>query len=115
MDIRDFEEKEIFLLGGKEVQNYMDNLEMQLPELKGKREILWRKHKTANVNEKKDILKEINELTDKINAIHAQKNACSRIIDRYEEIIEDYKKELESNEKLQELIIADRKKKVRNS
>lgn len=76
----------------KEISIYLDNLESQLPELKGKREILWRKHKSANENEKMDILKEINELTDKIDTINAQKNACNRIIARYEEIKEFYKK-----------------------
>ena len=98
----------------KEVENYMDNLENQLPELKGKRELLWKKHKSADVNEKKNILKEINELTNKIDTIQAQKKACNEIITRYKEIKEDYKKELESKEKLQELIIADKKKRTMN-
>ena len=31
-----------------EVKNYMNNIEKQLPELKGKRELLWRKHKSAD-------------------------------------------------------------------
>ena len=57
---------------------------------------------------------EINALTDKIDTVNAQKNACTRIIARYEEIKEDYKKEIESKEKAQGLIIADKKKKVRN-
>ena len=98
----------------KEVQNYMENLEKQLPKLKGKREILWRKHKTANETNKNDILKEINELTEKIDTIKVQKNACNRIITRYEEIKEDCKKQLEFKEKAQELIIANKKKKARN-
>ena len=98
----------------KEVQDYIDNLEMQLPELKGKREILWRKHKTANETNKNDILKEINELTEKIDTIKVQKNACNRIITRYEEIKEDYKKQLEFKEKAQDLMIADKRKKTRN-
>ena len=98
----------------KEIENYIDKLENQLPDLKGKRELLWKNFKSANVNDKKDILKEINELTDIINTIQAQKKACNRIIARYEEIKEDYRKEIESKEKAQELIIADKKKKVRN-
>ena len=97
-----------------ETENYLENLENQLPELKGKREILWKKHKFANENEKTNILKEINKLTDKIDTIQAHKRACNRIIDRYEDIKNDYKKEIESKEKAQELIIADKKKKVRN-
>lgn len=98
----------------KEVENYIDNLEKQLPELKGKRELLWRKHKSANENDKTNISKEINALTDGIDAIQAQKRACNRIIARYEEVKEDYKKEIEYKEKSQELIIFDRKKKDRN-
>ena len=98
----------------KEVEIYIDKLENQLPDLKGKRELLWKQHKSADKNEKVDILKEIYTLTNRIDTIQAQEKACNRIIDRYEEIIEDYKKELESNEKVQELRIADRKKKVRN-
>lgn len=98
----------------KEVEKYMDKLENQLPELKGKRELLWKKHKSADKNEKVDILKEINTLTNKIDTIQAQKKACNRIIARYEEIKEDYKKELESKEKSQGLIIADKKKRARN-
>lgn len=97
-----------------EIENYIDNLEKQLPELKGKREILWRKHKTANETNKTDILKEIKEITEKIDTIQTQKNACIRIIARYEEMKEDYKKEIESKKKAQELIIADKKKKMRN-
>ena len=97
----------------KEVQNYMDNLEKQLPELKGKREILWRKHKTSNEANKTDILKEINELTEKIDTIQAQKKACNRIIARFEQIKEDYEKEIEAKEKVTELLKEDKNKKSR--
>ena len=98
----------------KEAQNYIDKLENQLPELKGKREILWMKHKSANENNKSEIIKEINKLTDEIDTIQAQKRACNRIIARYEQIKEDYKRELENKEKAQELIIAEKMKKARN-
>ena len=88
-----------------EAEIYRDNLENQLHVLKGKREILWRKHKSADENEKTDIFKEIKELTDKIDTIQSQKRACNGIIARYEEI----------KEKSKELIIADKKnKKLRN-
>ncbi len=97
-----------------EVENYMNNPEKQLPELKGKRELLWRKHKSAYGNNKANILAEINSLTDKINIMQSQKRACNRIIDKYEELKEDYKKEIESKEKSQELIIADKKKRLRD-
>ena len=92
---------------------YRDNLENQLPELKWKRELLWRKHKTANENDKANVLKEINTLTDKIDTIQAQKKACNRIIDRYTGIREDYKKEIGAKEKSQELIKEYKNKKAR--
>ena len=83
--------------------------------LKWKREDLWRKyHKATNDNDKNIIKKEINELTEKINTIQSYKNACNRIIDRYEEIKEDYKKEIENNEKTQELIRNYSKKRIKD-
>ena len=97
----------------KEVQDYIDNLEMQLPELKGKREILWRKHKTANETNKNDILKEINELTEKIDTIKVQKSACNRIIERYENLKEKNIKQIENKEKEQKLIKADKKERIK--
>ena len=98
-----------------EVENYINNLEKQLPELKGKRELLWKKHKSTNENDKAKILAEINSLTDKIDTIQAQKRACNRIIDRYEEIKEDYKKEIEAKEKSKELINANKNKRLRDT
>ena len=98
----------------KEAENSMEKFEKQLPELKGKRENLWKKYKSADTNKKAEILKEINALTDKIDTVNAQKNACTRIIARYEEIKEDYNKKIESKKKAQELIIADKIKKARN-
>ena len=59
-------------------------------------------------------MSEINSFTDIIDTIQVQKIACNRIIARYEEIKEDYKKEIESKEKSKELIIADKKKRARN-
>ena len=96
-----------------EVENYMENLEKQLPELKGKKELLWRNHKSANENDKTNILKEIHALTDKIDTIQAQIKACTRIIAKYEEIKEDYKKEISAKEKSKELITSDKKKGTR--
>ena len=98
----------------KDVAIYKDDLEKQLPGLKGKRELLWRKYKTANENDKTPILSEINALTDKIDTIQAQKRACNRIIAKYEEIKTDYRKNIEWKDKSKELIIADKKKKSRN-
>ena len=96
-----------------EIKNYIEKLDYQLPELKGKRELLWRKHKSANENDKTTILNEINALNDKIDIIHAQKRACNRIVDRFEIIKEYHQKEIESKEKSQELITTDKKKQLR--
>lgn len=78
-----------------EVKDYKYNLENKLPELKGQRENLWRKYnKATNDNDKYIIKKRINKLTENIDIIHAQRNACDRIVDRYAQIKEDYKKEI---------------------
>ena len=82
-----------------EIIKYKENLENKLPELKGKRELLWRKHKSSDENNKTEILKEINALTEKIDKIQAQKNACNRIIAKYEEIKIDFQKEQKTIEK----------------
>ena len=95
------------------VTKYNEDLENKLPELKGKRELLWRKHKSADINKKAEILKEINSLTEEIDIIQAQKNACNRIIARYAEFKIDYQKEMESKQKTQELILSEKKKKAR--
>jgi len=97
-----------------DVKDYKTNIEKELPILKGQREILWRKYnKSINENDKSNILKEINHLTEKIDIAHAQKNACIRIIDRYIKIKEDYKNEIQSKNKAAELIKEDKKKKLR--
>lgn len=82
-----------------DVTKYKENLENKLPELKGKREILWEKYKTADETDKSDILKTLNSLTEKIYKIQAQKNACNGIIARYEEITNDFQKEQKTIEK----------------
>ena len=92
-----------------DVTIYKENLENKLPELKGKREILWRQHKIVDETHKSDILKEINVLTEKIDKLQSQKNACNRIITRYEEIKEDYKQQIESKENLQSIIITNKR------
>ena len=87
------------------ISEYKINIENTLPNLKGQREILWRKYnKSINENDKNNILKEINQLTEKIDIAQAQKNACIRIIARYTQIKEDYKNEIESKNKAAELI-----------
>jgi hypothetical protein len=97
-----------------DVKDYKSNIEKELPILKGQREILWRKYnKSVIENDKSNILKEINQLTEKIDIAHAQKNACIRIIDRYAKIKEDYTNEIEAKNKAAELIKEDKKKKLR--
>ena len=75
---------------------------------------MWRKYnKSVDENDKSNLLKEINQLTEKIDISQAQKNACIRIIDRYAQIKEDYKNEIVSKNKATELIKEDKKKKLR--
>ena len=93
-----------------DVKEYKTNLENKLPELKGKRELLWKNHKSADTNKKDEILKDINALTEEIDKIQAQKNACNRIIARYNQIKDDFQKEMESQQKTQELILSKKKK-----
>lgn len=97
-----------------EVKDYKYNLEKQLPVLKGKREVLWRRHKSANENDSSNILEEINKLIYKIDTIQTQKRACNRIIAKYEEIKEKYKEEIKSKDKSKELITVNKKKRARN-
>ena len=87
-----------------DVNKYKENLENKLPELKGKRELLWRKHKSADTNKKDEIKKDINALTEKIDTIQAQKNACNRIIAKYIEIKNDCQKEQNSREMSKNLV-----------
>ena len=95
-----------------DVTKYKENLENKLPELKGKRELLWRNHKSTDINKKAEILKEINELTEEIDKIKAQKNACNGIIAKYEDIKNDYEKELESIEKAKAIANVHKRKKL---
>ncbi|MCF0125128.1 MAG: relaxase/mobilization nuclease domain-containing protein [Clostridia bacterium] len=98
-----------------EVENYRTNLEDQLSALKSKRENLWRKYNKTTDNIVKNTIKtEINKLTERIDIITAQRNACNRIIDRYPIIKEEYKKGISNNEKAKELILNDRRKKSKN-
>ena len=98
----------------KEVENYKIDLECKLPNLKGKRENLWRKyHKATNDNDKNIIKKEINELTENIDIIHAQRNAYDRIIKRYYVIREEYEKKSKKEDRVQELAKIDKKKSLK--
>lgn len=97
-----------------DVKEYKVNIENTLPNLKCQRENLWKKYnKSINENNKSSILKEIKQLTEKIDILQARKNACNRIIDRYATIKADYKNEIEAKNKATELIKEDKKKKLR--
>ena len=95
-----------------DVTKYKENLENKFPKLKGKREILWKKHKSADTNKKAEFLKDINALTEEIDKIQAQKNACNRIIAKYEDIKIDYEKELDSIEKAKAIANVHKRKKL---
>lgn len=85
-----------------DVKDYKSNIEKELPNLKGQREILWRKYnKFVNENDKSNILKEINQLAEKIDIAHTQKNACIRLVDRYAKLKKIIKKRLNLKLKLQ--------------
>ena len=88
----------------KEVEEFKANFEKHLPELKGKREDLWRKyHRATNENDRNIIKNEIDELTEKVDTITTQKNACNRINDKYFVIIDKCQKEINNVEKTKEL------------
>ena len=59
--------------------------------------------KATNEDDKNIIKKEINALTEKIDKIQAYRKACIRIIYEYPIIKEDYKKKMETKEKVKEL------------
>ena len=70
-------------------------------------------HKATNDNDKNIIKKEINELTKNIDIIHAQRNDCDRIINRYYVIREEYEKKSKKEDKVQELTKIDKKKSLK--
>ena len=98
-----------------DIREYKEKIENKLPELKGKRENLWRKYnKTTDVALKGAILKEINQLTEEIDTSQAHKKACDRIIVRYEEIKEECKREIELEKNAQELLTNNKMKRMKN-
>ena len=93
-----------------EITEYKENLENKLPELKGKRELLWKNHKSADTNKKDEILKDINALTEEIDKIQAQKNACNRIVARYEEIKNVFQNKVILIKKSHEILLTEKKR-----
>ena len=95
-----------------EIREYQKDCENKLPELKSRRENLWRKYnKVVDLDEKSKIMQEIEKLTQRIDKIQAHKNACGRMIKRFEEIKEEYLSEQKSGEFIEHNIIGKREKK----
>ena len=97
-----------------DVTKYKENLENKLPELKGNRELLWKKHKSVDETNNNNVLKEINKLTDKIDTIQAQKNACNRIIDKYSLILEENKQEIKYKINIEKFIRLNKTRNLKN-
>ena len=81
----------------QEMKDFQDSLENKLPELKSKRENLWRRYNKTTDNERKaDIKKEIDDLSKKIKDIHNNCNICGRCILNLEKFVAEYRaRELE--------------------
>ena len=98
-----------------EIREYQKECENKLPEVKSKRENLWRKYnKVADSGEKLKIINEIGILTQRIDKIQAHKNACGRMIKRFEEIKEEYLAELKAREEFEQNKLSKINKKNRN-
>lgn len=95
----------------EQIKEYKANIENKLPKLKGERETLWRKfHKSSSSEEKAIIKQRIDIVSDEINTLYGQRNACKRIIDRYSKIKEDYKNEFKEKEEIREYLLENNKK-----
>lgn len=82
----------------EDIKNHKKEIENKLPELKSKRENLWRNFYKANSSEEKARIKERIDLsTDEINTLYGQRNACNRIIVTYNRLCEDIRNEKERN------------------
>ena len=98
----------------EDIKIHKKEIEDKLPVLKGEKEKLWVKHKKAISPENKSfILERINLISDEISTLYGQRNACNRIIDTYNKIYEEIKKERLEKEKFKELSNND-KKKIKN-
>ena len=88
----------------EEIKNNKKEIEEKLPVLKGERENLWVKYKKAiSTEDKQFILERINLLSDEISTLYGQRKACNRIIELYEKINDKRDKELENQNKLDNL------------
>ena len=88
----------------EDIKKHKKEIEEKLPELKSKRENLWRNFHKANSSEEKAEIKERIELiTDEINTLYGQRNACNRIIDTYDMVCKEVQREFEIKQKYREL------------
>ena len=95
----------------EDIKIHKKEIEDKLPVLKGERENLWIKYKkTVFAKDKNFILERINLLSDEISTLYGQRNACNRIIDTYNKVYEEIKKERLEKEKFEELSNNDKKK-----
>ena len=88
----------------EDIKIHKKEIEEKLPELKSKRENLWRNfHKANSLEEKARIKERIDLATDEINTLYGQRNACKRIISTYDKICEDVQRKFEIEQKYREL------------
>lgn len=98
----------------EDIKKHKKEIKEKLPELKSKRENLWRNfHKASSSEEKSGIKERIDLVTDEINTLYGQRNACNRIIATYNKVYEEVQKEIAEKEKFKELTSND-KKNIRN-
>ena len=88
----------------EDIKKNKKEIEEKLPELKSKRENLWRNfHKANSSKEKAGIKERIELITDEINTLYGQRNACNRIIDTYDMVCKEVHREFEIKQKYREL------------
>ena len=99
----------------QEIKDYQSSCESKLPELKSKRENLWRKYnKTTDETPKVEFKTQINLLSEKMITVNNFANICGRCVIRFEQLRKEYIEQEKAKENAQELIKEDRKKKARN-
>lgn len=71
----------------EDIKTQKKEIEDKLPVLKGERENLWVKYKNAiRTEDKTSILERINLLSNEISTLYGQRNACKRILKKYNNI-----------------------------
>lgn len=98
-----------------EIREYGKQRENELPELKGNRELLWKKYnKSTDENIKLELKKQIEAISSKVNEINHEVKIVNRYLDRhknYEDFCERLNESLENEAKLK----LERKKKKERS